>query len=99
VKAKAFKKRSNVTATSYVSTRVLRDVIVSEFGMGEPLEGWSLISATAISANGKVIAGFGANPAGDYQGWAVSLVPEPQSLVTAIGFFAILFRQRYRRIR
>jgi uncharacterized membrane protein len=75
-------------------TRVLKDVLVNEFGLDDQLAGWSLLSASSISADGKVIGGVGVNPDGNFQGWVVSLVPEPNSIVMAVGCLAILLCRR-----
>ena len=61
-------------------TRLLKDVLVNGYGLHEELVGWSLVSASAMSANGNVIAGVGVNPAGRFQGWVV-FIPEPHTML------------------
>jgi probable HAF family extracellular repeat protein len=39
--------------------RGLQDVLVNEYGLGEELEGWSLYTATSITADGRTIVGSG----------------------------------------
>ena len=78
-------------------TRPLKAVLSQDYGLGNGLEGWSLISATAISADGKVIAGVGVNPAGDFQGWVAILAPEPHSVLIVANFIAIMSVRRNRR--
>jgi uncharacterized membrane protein len=70
-------------ATSWTptnGTQLLLDVLKQEYGLADELNGWALISASAISANGRVIAGVGVNPAGAFQGW-VAIIPEPSSFL------------------
>jgi hypothetical protein len=60
----------------------LQTWLTQNHNLGDELAGWSLISANAISADGRVIAGVGINPSGHFQGWVVDLspaavVPEP----------------------
>jgi probable HAF family extracellular repeat protein len=76
-------------------TRLLEDVLVNEYGLGDELAGWSLVSASAISANGSVIAGMGVNPAGEFQGWVV-FIPEPSTFLIAMWLPAFLLLRRFR---
>jgi hypothetical protein len=60
----------------------LQTWLAQHHNLGPQLTGWSLISANAISADGRVIAGVGINPDGHFQGWVVDLspaqvIPEP----------------------
>jgi uncharacterized membrane protein len=64
-------------------TRLLQDVLVSDYALGNQLTGWTLLSASAISGNGNVIAGIGINPAGDFQGW-VATIPEPSTWIMSL---------------
>jgi probable HAF family extracellular repeat protein len=54
-------------ATGCVS---LKDLLTS---LGLDLTGWTLDVATAISADGRTIVGYGPNPSGDYEGWVAHL--------------------------
>jgi hypothetical protein len=74
-------------------TRLLKDVLIHEHGLAHELSGWSLISASAISGDGNVIAGVGVNPDGEFQGWVV-VIPEPGTFFVAVGFSAILVVSR-----
>jgi hypothetical protein len=49
--------------------RSLRDLLTNDAGLD--LTGWTLISANAISANGRAIVGEGTNPDGDDEAWRV----------------------------
>jgi probable HAF family extracellular repeat protein len=53
--------------------RLLRDALVNEFGLGVSLAGWTLYSATGVSANGQVIVGYGKNPGGETEAWIARL--------------------------
>jgi len=53
--------------------RDLQNVLSTDYGLGSALTGWILQSATAISADGKVLAGIGRNPNGESEGWYVDL--------------------------
>jgi probable HAF family extracellular repeat protein len=57
--------------------RSLQDVLVNDYGLGASLAGWTLHGATGISADGKVIVGFGSapgtNPNENNAGWIVDL--------------------------
>ena len=46
-------------------------------GKGLDLSGWSLTSATAISADGFTIVGSGTHPSGQSEAWVANLSPEP----------------------
>jgi uncharacterized membrane protein len=78
-------------------TRILKDVLINEYGLADDLAGWSLVSASAISANGTVIAGVGVNPAGYFQGWVV-IIPEPHTLFLSLGLLAFLLLARCSRL-
>ena len=71
----------------------LQEWLIKNYQLGDQLSGWSLTSASAISANGQVIAGVGVNPAGDLQGWVVS-IPEPSSWVLSGGFCIVMLLAR-----
>ena len=81
--------------------RNLRNVLISDFGLN--LTGWTLSSATGVSADGKQIAGFGTNPSGGSEGWFADLstptaaVPEPSSLIVW-GLVSLVAALRSRRL-
>jgi hypothetical protein len=52
--------------------RNLRDFAIEELG-SSGLTGWTLSRANAISTNGLAIAGTGRNPAGNTEGWFLTL--------------------------
>jgi len=56
--------------------RSLQDVLINEHGLGAELSGWTLASANSVSSDGRVIVGYGHNPAGEIEAWRVEL-PEP----------------------
>lgn len=60
--------------------RRVGDVLTS---LGIDIAGWSLSSATAVSADGTIIVGNGVNPLGQTEAWLanISVVPEPAGLV------------------
>ena len=51
----------------------LQFVLTEFYGMDQPLAGWTLTEATAISADGKTIAGNGTNPDGQPEAWVAQL--------------------------
>lgn len=71
----------------------LRTMLISDYGIN--LTDWTLSSASAVSADGSTIVGWGKNPAGDYEAWIVSNIPEPASLsLLMIGGLFLVRRQR-----
>jgi probable HAF family extracellular repeat protein len=71
--------------------RELQGILQSHYGV--TLSGWQLHSATGVSADGKVIAGYGTNPVGRTEGWMVVL-PEPSGVLPAIALAVGLLRRR-----
>lgn len=70
--------------------RLLEDVLA---GAGVELFGWTLLTATDISADGTIIVGQGLNPQGDFEPFR-AVVPEPASwLLVLIGAAAIISRR------
>lgn len=53
-------------------TRSIQEMLENEFGLN--LTGWTLNSATGISADGLTIVGTGTNPIGQTEGWIASIV-------------------------
>jgi hypothetical protein len=54
-------------------TRILRDVLADQFGLGAELAGWELNSATCVSDAGLVFAGYGFAPSGEQAAWRATL--------------------------
>ena len=57
--------------TPAAGMRSLKAVLQDDLGLD--LTGWTLEVATAISADGRTIVGYGPNPSGDYEGWVAHL--------------------------
>lgn len=74
--------------------RDLHDLLIDDYGLEESLQGWTLQRATDVSADGRVIVGWGTNPAGQPEGW-LAVVPEPSS-TTLLGV-ALLVLLAYAR--
>jgi hypothetical protein len=55
--------------------RDLQNDLVSVYGLGTQLAGWSLTNAVSCSADGGVIVGNGTDPAGNPEGWIARLDP------------------------
>ncbi len=79
--------------------RSLQGTLVDDFALD--LTGWTLTSATGVSADGSTIVGEGINPDGFNEGWiAVLPVPEPAMEwlgAAAVTSLAYLARRRRRR--
>ena len=74
-------------------SRLLQNVLVTDYGLGNSLAGWSLQRVTGISADGSVMVGWGINPSGNYEAW-IATVPEPSALVLgAIGLVVVILRR------
>lgn len=54
-------------------TRILRDVLINDFGLGAQLAGWELNAATCVSDDGRTLAGYGIAPSGEQAAWRASL--------------------------
>ncbi len=61
--------------------RNLQDVLTNDYGLD--LTGWTLEEANGISDDGRVIVGYGDNPAGQTQAWRV-VIPEPSGIGLAL---------------
>lgn len=76
--------------------RRLQEVLAAE---GVNLDGWTLRSATDVSADGLTIVGWGTNPEGQIEGWVATL--PPQAPRCGLGFevapFLVALRWRRRR--
>jgi uncharacterized membrane protein len=74
--------------------RNLRDLLVAECGLD--LTGWTLASATGVSADGRTIVGTGVDPEGNTEAW-MAVIPEPATLsLLACGGAAMVGRRRRR---
>jgi probable HAF family extracellular repeat protein len=73
----------------------LRELLIAGGATG--LAGWTLTQASAMSADGSTIVGFGRNPAGNQEAWVAS-IPEPSTLSLAtlapLALLVTLMRQR-----
>jgi probable HAF family extracellular repeat protein len=76
--------------------RNLQDLLVNSYGLASSLTGWTLSSATAVSGDGRIIAGHGVNPNGQREAWIASLVPEPASISLLLMGCGFLFKMRRR---
>jgi probable HAF family extracellular repeat protein len=54
-------------------TRILRNVLIDDFGLGAQLAGWELNSATCVSDDGRTFAGYGFAPSGEQWAWRATL--------------------------
>ena len=61
--------------------------------MGGDLEGWRLSAATSISPDGRYIAGYGLNPAGQTEAW-IAVIPEPSPALLLCAGLGLLSRRR-----
>jgi uncharacterized membrane protein len=82
--------------TSDGGMRNLRDLLIAGGATG--LTGWTLTQASAMSADGRVIVGFGRNAAGNTEAW-IATVPEPATPALAIFASFALLRRCARRGR
>lgn len=53
--------------------RHLKDVLMVDYGLA--IAGWTLNRATGVSADGRMIAGYGLNPSNQNEGWVVVFDP------------------------
>ena len=54
----------------------LQELLVAEQGLAGALDGWTLETATGVSADGSTIVGLGVNPDGRTEAW-IAVLPEP----------------------
>ncbi len=57
--------------------------------------GWTLTDATAVSADGLTVAGYGINPGGQTEGW-VLFIPEPATVLLLLAGGMLALRRRGR---
>jgi hypothetical protein len=77
--------------------RSLSEFLGTDYGLAAALNGWRLEIASAVSGDGRTIAGWGMNPAGQYEAWRVQFVPEPATGLLFFGGIAVLAAARTRR--
>jgi probable HAF family extracellular repeat protein len=84
--------------------RSLREVLVNTYSLSSQLVGWNLTAATAISADGRTIVGYGTNPSGYTEAWLVGglgpvgRVPEPATgYLLGMGILGLAGLARRRR--
>lgn len=63
----------------------LQELLVRQFGLGDRLKGWRLLSAKDVSADGGTIVGRGINPDGDLEGW-IAVLPRRVSFQTTTNY-------------
>jgi uncharacterized membrane protein len=78
--------------------RAIRSVSDLLTEQGADVTGWSLANATAVSADGRTIVGYGINPDGWNEAW-IAHVPELDGAVQALVAFAALLVRRRRQSR
>ena len=59
------------------------------------VNGWKLFDVTSVSADGRVLVGWGMTPFGQWATW-VATIPEPTSIGSLIFIFSVLARRRVR---
>jgi probable HAF family extracellular repeat protein len=64
--------------------RDLRDVLVTDYGLGSQLAGWTLTEATACSPDGRSVVGEGTDPAGNTEAWIARFDAPPQVTATQV---------------
>ncbi|MFO0874164.1 MAG: GC-type dockerin domain-anchored protein [Phycisphaerales bacterium] len=57
-------------------TRILKNLLVQQYGLGTQLAGWELNCATSVSDDGLTLVGYGMAPSGEQAAWRVVL-PNP----------------------
>lgn len=75
--------------------RSIRDILIAD---GINMDGWSLTEATAISADGTTVVGYGIDPQGQTEAWS-AIVPEPATgSILLIAGAGMLMRRRRTQI-
>ena len=76
--------------------RAIEDLLTDDYGLD--LTGWGLTAATDISADGRVIVGYGYAPDGVSQGW-IAVIPEPSTpLLLLLAALPLAVRAWRRRV-
>ncbi|MBE3068630.1 MAG: PEP-CTERM sorting domain-containing protein, partial [Planctomycetes bacterium] len=79
--------------------RLVRDILVNDFGFGDELDGWVLTRAWAVSEDGSTIVGRAINPEGKDEAFR-AVFPEPATLaLMAAGLAVALGRRTPKRAR
>lgn len=73
--------------------RSLKDILVNDCGLD--LTGWSLTSATGISADGLTIVGWGGGPRG-MEGWIATIPESASAFLMFIGTTILTLRRKKR---
>jgi len=80
----------------------LQELLTTQYGLAEELDGWQLQMPTAISDDGGTIAGLGIGPNGNSAAWVVLLnVPEPGTeflFVVALLCQALFARKKHQLV-
>jgi probable HAF family extracellular repeat protein len=84
---------SNYKAFIWDQTHGMRELRQVLIDLGLNLNGWQLIQANGVSADGLTIVGYGYDPAGRSEAW-VARIPEPGTLALLALGAALLARRR-----
>jgi probable HAF family extracellular repeat protein len=85
--------QSNVGAMIWTGGQYAHPVIEVLGGLGVNADGWQLMATTAVSDDGRTIAGNGLNPQGQQEGW-VAYLPEPAACLNASTALAVVLAIR-----
>jgi uncharacterized membrane protein len=89
--------RGDLSTRGFVwESGTLQDLESFAIGSGVALDGWRLHGAVGISADGRVIAGYGMSPGGRNEGWVMRL-PEPSREPAHLAALAALLAAAWRR--
>lgn len=82
--------------TAETGMRSVQDMLAAESAKDGPLAGWRLTMATAVSADGAVIAGMGMNPEGEREAWIARIGVAVVEREPAVAASRIASRGRFR---